>query len=143
MSFLGKLRFWKKDEDLGIGTDSSFPDIGSPVSDMQGGTGNMAGNLPEADHLGLDRSTDKLVDTTGFEPISSVENPASLQQRGGSYEEVKQGNSVPGGHKELDLISSKLDTIKAELDSMNQRLQKIEKYTEQGHVDKEEKRTVW
>lgn len=142
MSFLGKLRFWKKDDDLGIGDTGNIPGIGalSPDGGMQG---NMAGNLPEADHLGLDRSTDKLVDTTGFEPISSVENPASLQQRGGSYEEVKQGNSVPGGHKELDLISSKLDTIKAELDSMNQRLQKIEKYTEQGHVDKEEKRTVW
>lgn len=142
MSFLGKLRFWKKDDDLGIGDAGNIPGIEAlpPDGGMQG---NMTGNLPEADHLGLDRSTDKLVDTTGFEPISSVENPASLQQRGGSYEEVKQGNSVPGSHKELDLISSKLDTIKAELDSMNQRLQKIEKYAEQGQGNKEEKRPVW
>ena len=59
------------------------------------------------------------------------------------YEEAREGYQKLLATKDLDLISSKLDTIKASLDSMNQRIQKIEKIAEASQKEEKKKDPLW
>jgi len=58
----------------------------------------------------------------GFEKVPQNQQPRG--SFGGSVSEINFG-------KDLEIISAKLDAIKAELDSMNQRLKRIERIAEE------------
>ena len=106
MSLLGKF-LGKKKDDLGLGDIDkelgSTHDFNEPLGAP---TGTSPGFSPEA--MGFERVTER-------EPSFS-----SHDQRLG---EINIG-------KDLEIISAKLDAIKAELDSMNQRLKRMERLSE-------------
>ncbi|MFH0870784.1 MAG: hypothetical protein V1866_07055 [archaeon] len=60
----------------------------------------------------------------GFEKVPQSQQPRGSGSFGGSVSEINFG-------KDLEIISAKLDSIKAELDSMNQRLKRIERIAEE------------
>lgn len=60
----------------------------------------------------------------GFEKVPQSQQPRGSGSFGGSVSEINFG-------KDLEIISAKLDAIKAELDSVNQRLKRIERIAEE------------
>ena len=118
MSIFGRLLGKKKDafdlgdplKDTGAGLGAHTPGFDEPLGSPDGGLGAVhttPGNFsPEA--LGFERVTDK---GSGF--------PSHEQRLG----DINIG-------KDLEIISAKLDSIKAELDSMSQRLKRLERIAE-------------
>jgi len=117
MAFFDKLKFWKHKEDLDIGKDlgKSFgkePDI----------------NIPDFGKSPMDI------------PSEDFGKPISTTQHGRlpfPEQEVRHTPVVPQpqwqGYKEdseMQVISAKLDALKASLDSINQRLMNLERIAE-------------
>jgi hypothetical protein len=144
MSFVDKLKFWKKDDDFtfddplpqdmstmpqdNLGLDSSPNDdlLSSPPGEFNPGA-TVTDDLGTADleKMGFEKVTDS--------PSSRSSNPMSTTSQ--------QQSQIAPQNRDMELISSKLDTIKAELDAMSQRLQKIEKLAEDDSDKK--KRVSW
>ncbi|MBW3014852.1 hypothetical protein KY330_00360 [Candidatus Woesearchaeota archaeon] len=104
MSFLDKLKFWKKEPELEFEKD--FPDLEVPKEDQP-----IERTFPSA--MPEDRMR-----TQGF----------SLQQPGmqpGMGERDLSGERMIS--KDFEIISAKLDAIKAQLDAMNVRLHSLER----------------
>ena len=112
----------KKEEDLGaVGSDLGL----GLNSGMNTGLGNS--NTGLGNNLGLEPHNDFMQSqNTGFsqpypsEPtmnLSTMQNQQSMQPQGDMQ-------------KDLQIVSLKLDAIKSELDSMNQRIKKIEEIAE-------------
>ena len=126
-----KLKFWKKEEpEFGLG-ESGFGEPGVPGFEPKEAMG--LGKEPEASPFGQEPgfgtepgaesapsfSEGPTVPPAYGQPPPS-EGPAAFQQQ--------QGSMAPDMvSKDLQLISSKLDTIKAQLEHMNQRIINIEK----------------
>ncbi|MBU1201416.1 MAG: hypothetical protein KJ583_06230 [Nanoarchaeota archaeon] len=134
MGLLDKLMFWKKNE----------PDLGDFSSMNMGSTDNFGLDSKNDDfskNLGLEPSSDSDLD----KPFSTSFGSTGLKDR--SYEksaaqrDLSSSTNSFSDSKDLALISSKLDTIKAELDSMSQRLQRIERTLDID--EKEKKRPLW
>jgi hypothetical protein len=117
MGFFSKLAFWKKKdefESLGLGEkgaslgpDLSSSDLGlSTASGLEGGYG-----LPT-------------------QPTQQPTPPQPSFQQQPSYQQFQQPSpQQPQGftaEKDLEIISSKLDALRAALDSINQRLANLE-----------------
>ena len=107
MGILDKVKFWKSD-DLDLDLDEELPPIESEGSF-------------------------RFQDSTNEEPAGSYDwnrrdRPSMMQAQEG-FQNMPQG-TTGDIQKDLDLISSKLDTIKAELDGMDQRIRKIERIAE-------------
>lgn len=122
--------FWKKSDDFNFDDPSmNMNDVGltDPIADPTQGT-----------NLGLNSNNTGIPD--GFS--DSVNAPMSLHEKAQmkSFEAQQQMPSSSSGSRDFELISSKLDTIKAELDAMSQRLQKIEKLVDK---EKEERKPLW
>ena len=105
MSFLEKLAFWKRKDDfesVGLGDkNQSIGDVGS--SDLGlGTTGNMDSNL------GMPAQQQP-----------SFQQPSTQPQ----YQPPQQQTSRD---KDLEIISSKLDALRASLESINQRIANLE-----------------
>ncbi|MBT3836638.1 hypothetical protein HOD05_00260 [Candidatus Woesearchaeota archaeon] len=128
MGALNKLMFWKKDDDFDF--DSALNKEMTPS------------DIPPMDNLGLDSQP------TGLEEKSPFDHPAQptatrpfQQQAASPYaapQQPQQAFPSPGqplqrpGFQQPppqnnDLISSKLDTIKAQLSSIEQRLVNLER----------------
>jgi hypothetical protein len=109
MGFFSKLAFWKKKDDLDIGKDLGIDkDLGLDIS--QG---------PSPD-LGM-----------GIETQQPFQKYPSFQQQSfqpAFQQPVYQQPSFPNDmtSKNLEVISSKLDALRASLESINQRLANIE-----------------
>ena len=112
MSILGKLMFWKKKDefsDIGLGDKENLAfgnDFGQPGLDQ--GLG-QAPTQP----------------TPGLPPTPSVPSQPALpptQFQAPRYETPQQDMNS----KNLEIISSKLDALRASIDSLNQRLANIE-----------------
>ncbi|MBU0667270.1 MAG: hypothetical protein ABIC91_00335 [Nanoarchaeota archaeon] len=127
MSFVDKLKFWKKEEDF------NFDD---PLMNDNSTNMNM--------DLGLDQhKTDGLINTPdGLPPSESAFEQVKRDDSNRSLFAQQQKTSSPFDaqpipqNKDLELISAKLDTIKAELDAINQRVQKIERIADSEHNKK-------
>jgi|FLOH01.1.fsa_nt_gi hypothetical protein len=130
MGIMNKVKFWKKDDVF--------------LDDQSGFDSEMSSMNTQPDSLGLETSRDDLMQRTG-----SVDNPVSFKERhdydnydqptSSSFNQTQPQTNFQSNNKDFELISSKLDTIKAELDSMNQRLKNIEKNVE----SKETKKSTW
>jgi len=119
MSLMDKVKFWKKDDDL-LDLDSELPPV----------------NTINQDHLGLDTNT-------GI-PSMDKSNPPEFSSQPQADVGFSSSISRPIGNpmgspttiqesqleRDLELVNSKLDAIKHAIDSMDQRLKKIEHIAE-------------
>ncbi len=113
MSIFGKLKFWKKHDD--------FEDlINQP--------------MPQ-DNLGLEPKPPGLEEKSPFENLSPGTQPTSQSLPPSPFQTepttpatpFAKATAPPGPQRDLELISSKLDTIKALLQSLDQRIGNLEK----------------
>ena len=77
-------------------------------------------------------------DDDNFSPFGDTPSTTQGTNQGFQQSKQQQLNEV-NINKDLEIISAKLDAIKAELDSMNQRMRKIERIAEgepTAHRDK-------
>mgnify|MGYP001599390432 CR=1 FL=1 len=124
MSFLGKLAFWKKEDDFGfdhlVNQDMAHPGIDS--------------NNPFGTNLGQETHSDPLL----TEPTSSfpgAESPASVfpAQRSPIYPQQSATpisnplNSAQPSSRDVELLNTKLENIRLMLNSIDQRLANLEK----------------
>lgn len=119
MGLFSKLKFWKHDEGFG---------------DLGGGLGDMGDTPP-----GLDDSTGSFRETEELSKLPPGTYPEgdNLTIRGSSAFQRELPPQQPRLHSttlqgyssgpDLELVSSKLDTIKAMLESVNQRLETLER----------------
>ena len=113
MGFFNKIAFWKKKDDFG--------DFGKDL-DLGKDLGMDMGQGPSPD-LGM-----------GLEPLPQGQQPypkyPSFQQQGfqapHQYSQSTSSNDSYIASKNLEVISSKLDALKATMDSLNQRVANIE-----------------
>ena len=121
MGVLNKLMFWKKNDDFEF--DKEF-------DNGLGGAG-----LPTAEDLGLDQK-----------PLMNEKSPfdtplqPNADPRYAPPPPPSTGNSSVG-NRDLELIGSKLDTIKALLASLDQRVANLEKATQQPQ--KKQQQPLW
>jgi len=119
MGLFSKLAFWKKEDDFNF--DQAV---------------NQEMNQPSAFPQDLNQQENPFPSDAEFGSSPSPTPQASPQQYAqASRASLYPGSSAPAmapssGGRELDLINSKLDTIRAMLASIEQRLDKLEK-TEQ------------
>ncbi len=124
MGILNKLLFWKRDDEF------NFDEMAAKEMNEQG--------MPRQDNLGLGEKSpfQEMPTETGSQPEYGDE--LSVPQK--KFSSPVSSYSGTGGNRDLELISSKLDTIKAMLASMEQRISNIEKAT--GSEQKKEQR-LW
>lgn len=112
MSILGKLKFWHKEDDLDF--DS--------LADKE------MGKMPPTD-FGTDHPSSGLDEKSPF-----PEEPEAEPLFGSRFQSSPSPSRTPGStftpssgsNRDLELINSKLDTLKAILNSMDQRLTHLE-----------------
>lgn len=109
-----KLKFWKKNDDFDfdqfLGNDKKLDE-------------NKETSPLEQDPL-VNQHPDPIMQTPSESPAGFSEH----EQTPPSYmQQSKQFNTPIQGNTEIELISSKLDTIKAILQNLDQRLQNIER----------------
>jgi hypothetical protein len=118
MSILGKLLGRKKDDlglsDAGLGA----PGFNEPLGSPDAGYDPSLGYGPASQPMPGSFSPEAL----GFERVPP-NAPSAYSPQQQSLGEINIG-------KDLEIISAKLDAIKAELDSVNQRLKRLERIAE-------------
>lgn len=113
MGLFSKLAFWKKkdefegiglgDKPKGLGGDLAAPDLGLGSSGLEGGFG------------------------TSTQPIAAPPTqPSYPQSQQPSFQPPTQQPQGFTAEKDLEVISSKLDALRAALDAINQRLANLE-----------------
>jgi len=115
MSFFEKLKFWKHDDEFDF----------DKMAEKEMGLGDQPSGLDQEQkkRLGLD------------EPSAF-----SDQHLGSSFQpSAPAPPAYSGGNRDLELINSKLDTIKALLSSLDQRMS----YLERGSTDKKQPGRLW
>lgn len=112
MSFADKLKFWKKEEEV--------PEYPRPA-DMSQSEQNMPAGL---EHMGMPRPMPGIT-----EPPSEVQQPFMPQ----AFGQQQQMQTAMSTEQQLQLISSKLDTIKAQLETVLQRLERLERGEERPY----------
>ncbi|MBT6774481.1 hypothetical protein HOA91_03855 [Candidatus Woesearchaeota archaeon] len=124
MGFLDKVMFWKKENDFDTAFDSKLDQHIEKSDDIFKG-----------DDLGLEQSPPGLGEKSPFDqPTTPTE---TTPEQPAAFQAQQQMQPPATGKRDLELLSSKLDTIKAILNSMDQRIANIERST--GTVKKEEK----
>jgi len=117
MTVMDKLKFWRKHEEPEIPEPqmpSMEPGATPPGMDQQAG-----GMPPGMEHLGMPPSGPGINEPPAAPPEQHVPTAfAQLEQP------AQQGMST---EQQLQLISSKLDTIKAQLETILQRLDRLER----------------
>jgi hypothetical protein len=112
---MGFMDFLKKKSDSGLGSDAASFDIGNTDFDKNTGSASPALNYGQD----LNPSTD----FSGMNNSSFGQSP--MQQS------TSQGPDIS---KDLQMISLKLDSIKSELDAINQRLKSLESIAEREQI---------
>ncbi len=127
MSFLGKF-LGKKKDDLGLDEPSglgSTPNYNEPP-----GSPDVYGAPPGGSGMLSTPSSPSALspEQMGFERVHDKEPDFSAHDR--KLGEINMG-------KDLEIISAKLDAIKAELDSMSQRMKRLERLAEGDTIPKD------
>lgn len=143
MSFMDKIAFWKKKDDFGPSEDY-FNDLSNnPFHENQRQNNNfhedfnsMNKRFENDDHFSNNQNLRPDLNVNQFNNKSFHEEEDDRNLRMDKPYEVKQRPSTQNNigdvdllNKNIEIISSKLDTLKAELDSMNQRLIGIENFS--------------
>ncbi|MBD3164554.1 hypothetical protein GF323_05090 [Candidatus Woesearchaeota archaeon] len=144
MGFLDKLKFWKKDDDFGSSLDMKdnfSSDMG--MQDNNFSQQNSLG-LPESrnarqDNLGM--PSRNMPDMSQYRGVGDLQGQndmnMSLHRQLSSNEENAPFSAPNQGYHEassdMQVISAKLDAIKATIDAINQRVANLERVAyEQG-----------
>lgn len=124
MGFLGKVLPWKRKDELaldnnlglgGFGADSQGMNLGMPAMPMM--DQQMQGMPPQYPS----QQQYPTAQPFGF-PQQPQQPQVEAFQRNSSYERAYAAG------KEMEVVSAKLDAIKAALETLNQRLASIERY---------------
>ena len=123
---------WKKKDDLALGDNLGLGGFGSPGPGMQGQGPGFGSGMPYdpfggggAGNLGMGMGGLPQSQYTQAQPLGGFQGAAPQAeafQRNQDYE-----RSYAAG-KEIEIVSAKLDAIKAALETLNQRLGTIERY---------------
>lgn len=125
MGFFSKLAFWKKKDDI----DDLGKDLG-----LDKDIGLEMGQGPSPDlGMGMDMQQQSFQKYPSFQQSSSFPSQPSFQQPSIS-------NDSYIAAKNLEVISSKLDALKASMDSMSQRVANIEAIARGEQEDTRRKR---
>ena len=131
MGFLNKLLFWKHEED-----DFNFDDIAKKNSSQQQ---NQQPGFPQ-DDLGIpDTLASKPEESFSSNPLDATTKSDNLSlstPSGYNNQSSSQQNNFT--RKDIELINSKLDTIKALIGSLDQRMYNLEKVTDKKEKPKNE-----
>jgi hypothetical protein len=112
MSFVDKLKFWKKEEE--VPEYPIAPDIVQPEQHIPAGM----------EQMGMPRPMPGVT-----EPPSESQQPFMPQ----AFGQQQQMQTAMSTEQQLQLISSKLDTIKAQLETVLQRLERLERGEERPY----------
>ena len=142
MSFLDKMKFWKKHDDF------SFEQDTTPSEDYSGSSGKVQTYLDStgsSDQFGMQEGESGLPpdplaaqgsteDPLAFEHTQS--RPTQGQQLAHDYMQSQQQTMQPpqqmqkqqreSQDQKLEMLSLKMDSIKSELDALNQHIKKLE-----------------
>lgn len=152
MGILNKLMFWKREDEFG------FDDLANKEMEKSGLPQDDPGT-ENKDSLGLnekspfdDTTTPSLSGSDPLNPAGTSNNPLPPHLQEGAHSPPMQDNMPMGNQqgpqpapgisnkRELELISSKLDTIKALMNSMDQRIANLEKA---AGVQQQQKENLW
>ncbi len=117
MGILGKLKFWKRGDDLALGSELAMPRADFPADDI----GLQSPGLPKMPQMPLSGQR--------MESFSEP-RPYAPQQQYYGY----------GPNRDLELVSAKLDALRATLENINQRLANIERV---AYGEEENRRRGW
>lgn len=106
MGVLGSIMFWKRKDELGLGDELALPK-GLPGDDLS----SEQQGFPKMPQMQEPR-------------IESFENARMLQQ---PYPQQQAQQPYYGYNKDLELIAAKLDSLRATLDNINQRIANLER----------------
>jgi hypothetical protein len=125
MSVLDKLKFWKKHDAFDF-------------DDLTTSSANTPGAVPK-DDLGLGPSALDSPSSFDSDPLKTTSRPAHETPTSFSQNQQSSQNSLGINKTEIELLGSKLDTIKAILQSLDQRIAHIEQIakSEQNQKPKE------
>ena len=119
MGFMDRIAFWKKKDEFGdIGLGDKGPDLGAGSAASDLGLGPSPGSMESPADLNL-----------GLPTQQPPQQQPSFQQPQPSLQPQFQQPSQQQGftaEKDFEIISSKLDALRAALDSINQRLANLE-----------------
>ena len=135
MGILGRLAFWKKkDEFAGLGLGDRQPNLGKGFDPNQGMVPGLGNDMGFGSEFGSSFSSS----SSNFNPganKSSWQQPQSFElenpQRPSFPQSVQQPqwqqpSYPPQNTRDYEVISAKLDSLRATMDSINQRLANIE-----------------
>ena len=124
MGFFRKLAFWKKD-DLDFGMDDPFKT-------------SLGANDPLGKDIGATQPGSDPLGSMKQDPIGGMNAPSfgAPPSSPTGYSSFSQPVPQQGASPEIEVISAKLDAIKATMDSINQRLTNIERI---ANAEQEEK----
>ena len=131
MSLLNKLMFWKKEE-----SEPDISELGSEPLKDDLGLGDPLGDQMNKDLLQQQAQTHELPEFNNQDlskPLESTLSPP-MQDPGnlpGKHAGAQPAPELP--KNSIELISSKLDTIKSGMENIKLRLIKIENYIESSH----------
>lgn len=135
MGIFDKLKFWKKEDEfdfdkLAGDTSTGLPDESKPMQDDLGLGKSSLDKEPEMPGMPKTEPSTSPFDQPKTEPVT----PQPTQPTGDV-----QSYQLP--NRDLELINSKLDTIKAILMSLDQRTANLEKVA--GVEQEREKKRLW
>ncbi len=122
MSFLDKLAFWKKKDSFDYSKLEGGSDfgLGKDATPGLGGTPDL-GPLPGGPSSHSEPST--TIQGTGYKDLK----PADLDEPHQGYARPSPSPATPvQGNRDLEVVSAKLDSIKAAIESLNLRMQNME-----------------
>jgi len=125
MGFMDKLAFWKKKDEFGdIGLGDKGPDLGTGSAASDLGLGPSPGGMESPADLNLGIPQQPPMQQPSLQPPqSSFQQPQPSLQPQFQQPSPQQGFTA---EKDFEVISSKLDALRAALDSINQRLANLE-----------------
>lgn len=156
MGILGKLAFWKHDTsptgdigkplDLGLGTDRmgvnqdrtgvNMDRAGLPSEPT--GLGNI-GESPDVTGMPPSRGGPPKMYPGGLEAVDEHEAPSAFDD----LRKTTQGGDLQTLSKNIEIISSKMDALKAIIDNLAIKINKIEKIADAEHEEDQKREVRW
>ncbi len=120
MSVFGKLKFWKKGDDLPFGDELAMPKSAFPQDEL----GLQSPGLPQMQQM----------------PISEPRMDNFREAPRAYPQPYPQQPQYYGANRDLDLVVAKLDALRATLENINQRLANLERV---AYGEEETRRKGW
>jgi len=140
MGIFGKLAFWKKKDDLGLGKDFGA-DLGLGPMEPKGPDLGLPKQPGMQRDLGLDQNMNLgMPEDTGFGGMPQATQPpgqpSPMQQPFGAPMQPPQPTERDYQNDKFEVVSAKLDSIRYTLDSINQRIANLERLAYGEHEKK-------